>query len=186
VNTITRLTLLLVTLTSMACSNQALNDPNFDLWCGDHLCAWTTEEGKVERVSTWHPKDYGVSLVGAPVKLSQEFDGSNYDDPHDYSIWGPPIPSLGSCMTFEVMGDVRAEAQLTVELDADHDGAPEYSAAMPQSSWTTESFQVPVPPNDGTLTVRLHKKGTGRAVLGRLSIYSEGSCKFPSGGDGGT
>ena len=31
------------------CGN-ALNDPGFDLWCGDQLCDWKIERGSVSRV----------------------------------------------------------------------------------------------------------------------------------------
>ena len=96
---------LMMCLASLAaCETDLIDDPGFQLWCGEELCAWELEEGEIRKVPTWHTHDYGVDLVGAPVLLSQGAQSS------------------ASCVRIEVTSRVEEDAMVTVEVDADGDG----------------------------------------------------------------
>ena len=43
----------------VACGDNLIKDPSFDLWCGDVLCKPWEVSGHVARVGTWHDRDYG-------------------------------------------------------------------------------------------------------------------------------
>src|ERR1043165_1367598 len=87
----------------VACQPGALDDPGFDLWCGGSLCKWETEQGSIRRVPTWNEEDYGVELVGKPVVLSQVAN----------------LPQIGSdpCLSFTILGNVDASAEMKLEFD---------------------------------------------------------------------
>ena len=45
------------------CDGDIVQDPTFRDWCGDSLCAWHLDDGKVQPVPTWNADDLGVSFV---------------------------------------------------------------------------------------------------------------------------
>src|SRR5262245_3009110 len=84
----------LAPLLCLALSACPLNDdPGFDDWCGDHLCHWQVVEGSIQKVPTWHDRDYGVELVGPQVTLTQR----------------PSITSQ-ACLEFKVIADIEPAA----------------------------------------------------------------------------
>jgi hypothetical protein len=139
------------------CYDSLLENPSFDLWCGESLCSWDLDEGSVERAPTWHRKDYGVSFAGNPTQISQATDDS------------------ASCLHFEVIADVDADARLTLAVDFDDDGELEWEERVPTSRWKTHELWVNTPEHEG-FRVIVRKEGAGRAVLAQLSISDDGTC----------
>ena len=70
----------------------ALDNADFNLWCGASLCNWKTEQGRIRRVPTWDAEDYGVELVGKPVVISQLAKLNEVN---------------GSCLKFSIVGNVE-------------------------------------------------------------------------------
>lgn len=139
--------------------NDVLQDPGFDLWCGDSLCAWELESGAIEQVPTWHGSDSGVSMLGDEVAFSQ------YADQHV------------SCLRFELIADVEETAEVTLQLDLDNDGAIEHEQRIPTSNWEQLSYLIDMPTTYRGILFRLHKRGSGRAILAEVAALSESSSE---------
>jgi hypothetical protein len=151
------LPLLLITMTALlstaaTCETDLIEDAGFQLWCGDRLCAWDTEQGEIRKVGTWHTHDYGVELVGAPVLLSS------------------PAVRSASSVRIEVVSDIEEGAMVTVEIDRDGDGYIDWVLPIPPSDGFVSrvwSSGVGVGIN-GVFYVR--KSGPGHAVVARLRV----------------
>src|SRR4051812_606928 len=88
------------------CETNLIDNPSFDRWCGEDLCDWTTEAGKIERVGSWHKKDYAVSFLEPDTRISQ--------------LSTDTVPN--GCIRFEMIADVDPLARLTLEIDYQDDG----------------------------------------------------------------
>ncbi len=153
----TLLFLLSIGSVCVACFDDNLvNNPSFDLWCGDHLCSWSTEQGRVERVATWHDRDYGVSFVATPTRLSQLSKAAPVD-----------------CMRFDMIADVDAAARLSLSLDFNDDGKVDFEQAVPSVRWKSVQFVVRTPGDYASVRFALEKRGQGKAVLAQLRVVSE-------------
>ena len=147
----------------VACQPGALDDPGFDLWCGDSLCKWKTEQGTVRRVATWNEEDYGVELVGKPVVLSQLANRDEIgDDP---------------CLQFSLLGNVDASAEVELELDFWNDGSVDFKEAIPGVRWHKLDLliRLPAQPYD-SLKVALHKQASGTAIFALLAANGSNKC----------
>ncbi len=152
----TLLLLLMVGLVSAAtCETDLIDDPGFQLWCGEQLCAWDLEEGEIRKVPTWHDHDYGVELVGSPVLLSQ--------------------PSRGgaSCLRVEVTSKIESGAMVTVEVDADGGGEVDWTVPVESSERFVSRVQDVARSVSIDGVVSLRKSGQGRAVVARLRVSTE-------------
>lgn len=128
-------------------------DPGFDWWCGDVPCAWTVDEGSVRRVATWHERDYGVELVGAPVVLHQ-----------DVELTEP------SCLRFVLVADVAEDAQVSVEVDAGIDGVVDETVPLPSAAWQPLTLVASRAVAPGLVRYVLRRIGPGRAVLADIVV----------------
>lgn len=137
------------------CETDLVDDPSFQLWCGEALCAWDLEEGEIRKVPTWHEHDYGVELVDAPVVLSQEARRS------------------ASCVRIEITSQIEPGADVSVEVDQQGDGHAEWIVPIGASDdFVREVQEVRLSlSNVGVFYVR--KSGPGQAVVGRLRISDE-------------
>lgn len=148
----------------MACSMSVMaacdviDDPGFQLWCGEELCAWVLEEGEIRKVSTWHEHDYGVELVGAPVLLSQGARES------------------ASCARIEVTSQIEPGVMVSVEVDAEGDGDIDWVFPVePSDEFVREVREVPLEVSLGGVFY-IRKTGQGQAVVGRLRVAEELGC----------
>jgi len=136
------------------CETDVIDDAGFQLWCGVELCEWELLEGEIERVSTWHERDYAVSLVSYPVVLAQE------------------AKRVESSLCIAVTSRIEPRAMVYVELDADGDGRIDWSVLVPPSdAFRYSSWDAPTLGDDGVVYVR--KVGNGEAVIARLRASEE-------------
>lgn len=151
-----------IALLARACGDnsglQPASNPGFDACPPAPLCDWMSS-GEVRSVATWHEADEGVELLGAPVSLWQQVD---------------PF-SGGPCLTFQLVADVAAEADVAIRLDFGDDGNAEYTDAVPAAHWTLLTYQHPVPEAAERLRISIDKRAQGRAVFARLQL-SVGTC----------
>ncbi len=141
----------------------ALDNADFNLWCGKSLCSWKTEQGTTLRVPTWDAQDYGVELVGKPVVISQLANLSALNGP---------------CLKFSIVGNVETRAQVQLELDFDDDGILDYREGIPGVRWQRLDLLVMLPtqPYD-SVKVSLDKQGSGTAVFAGLHADGAKSCE---------
>lgn len=138
-----------------ACETDLVDDPGFQLWCGEMLCAWDLDEGEIRKVPTWHTHDYGVDLVGAPVLLSQDARRS------------------ASCVRIEVTSKIESGAMVAVEVDADGDAQIDRSWSINSSDdFVSRAFDIGVDLSfEGVIYLR--KSGEGETVVARLRVSEE-------------
>ena len=142
-------------LSAATCETDLVDDPGFQLWCGEQLCAWDLEEGEIRKVPTWHTHDYGVDLVGAPVLLSQ---GAR---------------SSASCVRIEVTSQIESGAMVTVEVDADGDGEVDWTVPVGSSErFVSRAHDVEVDVSIEAVFY-LRKSAQGEAVVARLRVSEE-------------
>ncbi|NMB76072.1 MAG: hypothetical protein GYA21_13205 [Myxococcales bacterium] len=141
-----------------SCEPSLNQDPSFDLWCGESLCAWRTDAGAVRRVPTWHERDYGVELVGDPAGISQ--------------LIGERV----RCFRFETLAEVEGDASVVLGMDFEDDGTEEYFAPVPGNDWAAVMYTVRTPTWYTKVRFSLRKTGPGRARLAHLRISDPGDC----------
>jgi len=141
-----------------SCDPDLLGNPGFDLWCGDDICGWDVEAGEVERVSTWHERDFAAALVGDEVILSQLGDFTHDD---------------ADCLVFELLADVGEDAWLTVELDFLDDGIVEFSEPIVPESWEPIYLRTVPPEWYRDARVRLYKEGSGEVQVAQIRLRQE-------------
>jgi hypothetical protein len=143
--------------TLVACDD-VISDPTFREWCGDTLCAWTLEEGHIERAPTWTEKDYGVSFTDTPTTISQD------------------VTQSPTCLKFSTIADIDPAAQMTILLDFDRDGTIDATQPISSAQWTLVTNDVTAPAKYDGFTLYVKKEGTGKAVLAQLRVQSSTDC----------
>lgn len=160
--------LIAVTTLLMGCGDPVYVDDGFDGWCDGAPCAWEAE-GEIERVGTWHAKDYGVALVGDDVTLWKSFTLSE------------PVP----CIQTWLLTDLQGGARLAVTIRLFDHAQDDKRVRVPDRNWEPLTFSV-VPADwdfdesgelPGDVTIR--KSGPGRAVVAAVRIAAERSCDAP-------
>ena len=141
--------------------DDSLQNQGFDAWCGEDLCLWETNEGKVKKTGTWHPDDYGAEFVDDPTIISQFVD-SEYV----------------KCFLFSVMADVDKDAALFLELDYLNDDIynPDFSKKIEAPDWNKVKVDVAVPSWCDSLRVILRKTGAGRVTVASLFDERYDTC----------
>jgi hypothetical protein len=130
-----------------------LNDPSFDLWCGDELCSWEVEEGVVMQVDTWTAGDHGVGMMSNPTVISQLSRASSDDT---------------DCLWFSLMVDSEAGVTVQLEVDFQDDGINEYEHPIPSTDWTEFSYHIRPPTSFDRIRFRIRKTGDGDATLAQI------------------
>jgi len=144
-----------------SCEPSLTADPSFDLWCGEQLCAWRLEAGEVRRVATWHPADAGVELHGDPAAISQLL-----------AIASREV----SCLRFETLAQIDADASVSLEMDFLDDGLVDYHVPVAGNEWAAVLYLVTPPTWYQGVRLRLRKSGPGRAVLAHLRVTASHEC----------
>jgi hypothetical protein len=144
-----------------ACDD-VVKDATFRMWCGENLCAWTTEAGTIRRAPTWHKKDYGVELVDTPTVISQTVTDKS-----------------PRCLEFTTVADVEARAQVTIGVDFNADGVIDYEQPIAETGFRESRTLVTAPVRYQGIRFVIAKKGIGRAVLAQIRVQSAASCTGP-------
>jgi len=146
------------------CGESIVKDPNFDLWCGETLCNWQVEQGRIARAPTWHERDYGVDLIGDSVLLSQRGE------------FGDDRPS---CLAYDLLADIDGKAQVELEMDFDADGTVEFTQVLPLGAWQTLAYKAPAPSWYRAIKFSIRKNGEGHATLARIRVGADIDCQGP-------
>jgi hypothetical protein len=146
-----------------SCSPPLNQDPGFDLWCGNRLCAWNLEYGAVQRVPTWHRSDFGASLIGAKVSMWQDLNHASTVD----------------CFKITLQADKDEGVDLALSFDFYKDGTVEYSHPLVSDDFRTVVYELRAPTYFDDLRLRIVKTGVGRAILTRVRIDSSSDCVGP-------
>ncbi|MFT5685818.1 MAG: hypothetical protein ACI8RZ_006772 [Myxococcota bacterium] len=142
-----------------SCDTDLLTDSSFDVWCGDTLCSWEVEAGSIAKVPTWHSADYGVSMVGEEVILSQRLTVTQEEL---------------DCIEFRLTADIGEDATISLQLDFLDDGIDEYSHPLTSDNFEESSYFITPPSWFDSVRFTLHKQGSGEAILGQIRALSEG------------
>jgi hypothetical protein len=135
-----------------ACDTNLINNPSFDRWCGDHLCDWTTDQGEIARVGSWHERDYAVSFVTKGTQISQVSRSTAPD----------------SCIRFDMIAEVDPESELALLVDFDDNGSVDERQLVPSASWQTTSILIHTPRTYNKVRYIFQKAGEGRAILAQV------------------
>lgn len=144
----------------LGCESNLIDNPSFDRWCGAELCDWQTDSGKIERVGSWHDKDYAVSFVATGTQISQ--------------LSRATVP--GSCIRFDMIADVEPRAELSLQVDFHDDGVIDVAQAVPAARWQDTSFLIHTPGSYTKVRYIFRKAGEGRALLAQVWADLEGGC----------
>jgi len=155
------LVLALPLLMAGECEAPLVKDSSFDLWCGDMLCAWELDEGTIAKAPTWNEHDHGVALLGSSARISQLLPYGSADV---------------SCIHFDLLADVGADASVTLELDFDDDGTVDATQALTTGAWTPVEYRWVTPTYFQSVRLSIRKSGAGRAVLARIQASKAADC----------
>lgn len=144
-----------------SCETDLLDNDGFNIWCGDRLCAWEVEEGEVRKVKTWHPRDYGASLEGSRVTISQLSDVADYES---------------TCFKFYLQADMDDGVEVQIALDFDDDGTIEYQHTIVSDDWESVDYKIATPTEYDGVRFYVKKFGDGRAILARIRPVTSGGC----------
>lgn len=148
-------------LVGAACSTSSLvYDGSFGRWCGEELCDWTTDEGSIRRIATWHEHDHGLSLESTPSQISRVSD-----------------EGLGGCYRFTIVADVDPEARLLLEVDHGVDGKVEFTQRVAGRGYQRREFVTAFPAGRLGMRYVLRKDGRGKAHLADFAVSFEPECE---------
>lgn len=145
----------------VGCKEELIEDATFRLWCGEELCSWRLEQGKIREAPTWHEGDKGVEFVETPTVISQALKASP------------------RCLVVTTIADVAPSAQVTVGVDFTGDGVVDYEQPVAAVGFREVQTYVTAPRTTAFPRVFISKKGPGRAVLAQLLITSRNECAGP-------
>ncbi len=139
----------------------SIRNEDFDLWCGDTLCGWDIDSGKVDPVATWHRKELGVTLMGNPAAISQRLK----DD-------------ASQCFKFTVVAKVADNAKLFFDVDFLDDDvqSPELSIRVTGAPWKRFFIEVERPKWANVMRIVLRKTGKGEVILARVADERFDTC----------
>ena len=136
-----------------------MQDPTFRDWCGDSLCDWTLDSGRIQRVPTWNADDFGVSFLDPGTQISQVTSESQ-----------------ATCLLFKTVADIDPAAQMTLLVDFDNDGHIDFQAPLGATDWHEVQAEISAPPQYTGITFHVRKEGTGTAVLAEMQVLSTTGC----------
>jgi hypothetical protein len=159
-----QLSIVLLAATQLGATDcgEVLSDPGFDLWCGDQLCSWKVVRGDAKRVDTWHEGDSGVELIGLDAAISQLSPVTNRD---------------GTCIQFDVVANVSADVEASLNIDIYGDGSIERALPIPASDWEPLTYKLRLGTPYTGVRFELAKKGTGEAVFANIGARIAGGCE---------
>lgn len=188
---------LLIFLTS--CGEPYLVENAFlDLWCGSVLCAWHTDTGEIEKIPTWHKRDYAAKMTGETVVISQSTkEASYYDNEPIYCAFFNLLANAekGAKLYLDViypasdtaMADYLAYVKVhpeisTAELTTSSDVIEWASTQeIPSNSWKQSNLEIQWPPTFENVRIIVRKAGKPDAVIARIAGLANTDCGVYSG-----
>jgi hypothetical protein len=140
---------------------EVIDDPGFDLWCGESLCSWKLVRGGAERAATWHSADSGVALVG-PDSAIQQLAPVTSDD--------------GVCIRFDLVANVDEASEVSLLIDVYGDGTVERTERIGTSNWKPVSYRLLFAAPFEGIRFELAKRGNGNAVLAQIQAALADDC----------
>jgi hypothetical protein len=141
------------------CDQDIAQDPTFRDWCGDTLCAWKLDAGRIARVATWDADDFGVSFVDRGTQIAQS-----------------TTESSATCLLFTSAANIDPDAQMVLGVDFDSDGVIDVTQSLGATYWQSVQTEITAPPAYQGITFYLTKGGTGTAILAEMRIQSSSGC----------
>lgn len=141
------------------CEGNVVKDPTFRQWCGNTLCAWTLDAGRIEKAPTWNEIDYGVSFLDMPTQISQESDESQ-----------------AKCLVFTSVADIDPMAQVSFLIDFDADGTIDSTTPLGATKFHEVKAEITAPLRYYRIRFMIKKEGTGRAVLAQMRVQTSTTC----------
>jgi hypothetical protein len=141
------------------CEGNVVQDPTFRDWCGDSLCAWTLDSGRIQRVPTWNPDDFGVAFLDKGTQISQVTQENSAE-----------------CLLFTTVADIDPAAQMTLLVDFNNDGVIDFQGPLGATDWHQVQAEISAPPVYSGITFHLRKEGNGTAVLAEMQVVSTTGC----------
>jgi len=149
---------IVIALCLIACgTSELIENPHLDVWCGDTPCGWDVD-GQIERVGTWHARDYAVSFEGDDARLHQ----LNEDPPDGIR-----------CMSFSLVAKVAPGTDAYVALDFEDDGDNEWEKPIPAADFEAFTFYVTPPSWFTSVRFIVGKRGGGEMVLAKLRAVDD-------------
>jgi hypothetical protein len=141
------------------CEGNVVQDPTFRDWCGNGLCAWTLDSGRIQRVPTWNAADFGVSFLDQGTQISQKTQEDQ-----------------AKCLLFKTVADIDPSAQMFLLVDFDNDGTTDFQVQLGATYWHKVEQEISAPPVYRGITFRVKKEGSGTAVLAEMQVLSTTGC----------
>jgi hypothetical protein len=159
-----RAALLVVAAASLAtlgadCEGNVVQDPTFRDWCGSSLCSWTLDSGRIQRVPTWNPDDFGVAFLDTGTQISQMTQEDQ-----------------ATCLLFKTVADIDPAAQMTLLVDFNNDGTIDFQGPLGATDWQQVQAEISAPPVYNGITFHLRKEGSGTAILAEMQVLSTTGC----------
>ena len=147
------LVIALAQLGATDCDGGIIRDPNYDLWCGESLCAWKVARGYVARTATWHDGDPGVELLVPDTTIEQLSPVSSRD---------------GACIRFDLIANIEEGAEVTLDVDVYGDEVIERSFSLGSSAWQPVSYRFAVERPYTGIRFAFNKRNLGTTILARI------------------
>jgi hypothetical protein len=161
---LSRVALLVAASVSLAalgadCEGNVVQDPTFRDWCGNGLCAWNLDSGRIQRVPTWNSADFGVSFLDQNTEISQKTQEDQ-----------------AKCLLFKTVADIDPSAQMMLFVDFDNDGTTDFQVQLGATYWHEVQQEISAPAVYRGITFRIKKEGSGTAVLAEMQVLSTTGC----------
>ena len=110
------------------CEGNVVQDPTFRDWCGNSLCALTLDSGRIQRVPTWNPDDFGVAFLDKGTQISQVTQEKQAE-----------------CLLFTTVADIDPAAQMTLLVDFNNDGVIDFTGPLGATDWHQVQAEISAP-----------------------------------------
>jgi hypothetical protein len=111
------------------------------------------DEGQLTPAGSWHEDESALALAATPTQISL--------------LTGT---SASGCLSFELLGEVKEDAALTLTVDFNADGHIEHTASVPPTDWSRTAIAVRTPLEYRSARYTLRKEGPGRVVFSFVGV----------------
>ena len=140
-----------------ACGRLDVDSEPGNFWnnaCAEAPCGWEQLAGSLGHAPTWSETDYAYTFEAPGTKLTRRVDRRG-------------------CQQIEILGDIEASAELTLQLDLNEDDIVDFTAVLPASHWQPTALRVNGPIGELGMRMTIEKRGTGKAAIARLRMSAD-------------